>query len=139
MGADLGPGHISTERDALCNNCQSCRSPLPRSFALDRGDAPYRWPLAANLALKAWNRMEDFIKIVVPFLIAGGALYGLLEYYGLTDILVKPFSFLTAGWLGLPPQTIIPLLYGFLQKDLVIAMLANALGTPDFGSALTKI
>ncbi|HHW57896.1 MAG TPA: ferrous iron transport protein B [Clostridia bacterium] len=100
---------------------------------------PYRIPVFKNLAVKAWVRMEDFVKVVIPLLIGGGILYGILVYYNLTDFLVKPFRFLTVSWLGLPDKTIIPLLYGFLQKDLVIAMLANALGTYDFSAVLNKV
>jgi len=100
---------------------------------------PYRMPVVRNLLVKAWVRMEDFVKVVIPLLIAGGILYGMLEYYDLTAFIVKPFRFLTVNWLGLPANTIIPLLYGFLQKDLVIAMLANAMGTYDFGAVLSKL
>jgi len=100
---------------------------------------PYRMPVIKNLFIKAWVRMEDFVIVVIPLLVAGGILYGIFEYYDLTYYIVNPFKFLTVSWLGLPANTIIPLLYGFLQKDLVIAMLANAMGTYDFGSVLTNL
>ncbi|MGB9781114.1 ferrous iron transport protein B [Caldanaerobacter sp.] len=100
---------------------------------------PYRLPVAKNLLVKSWVRMEDFVTIVIPLLIAGGILYGILEYYNIAALVVKPFRYLTVNWLGLPENTIIPIFYGFLQKDLVISMLANAMGTYDFGSVLTKL
>ncbi|MGB9678499.1 MAG: ferrous iron transport protein B [Thermoanaerobacteraceae bacterium] len=100
---------------------------------------PYRMPVIRNLFIKAWVRMEDFVIVVIPLLVAGGILYGIFEYYDLTYYIVNPFKFLTVSWLGLPANSIIPLLYGFLQKDLVIAMLANAMGTYDFASVLTNL
>lgn len=100
---------------------------------------PYRRPLLKNMLVKAWVRMADFVYIVIPLLIGGGMLYGAISYYNLVSPLVKPFSFLTVGWLHLPPETIIPLIYGFLQKDLVPAMLANALGTTDFSAVMSPL
>ncbi len=99
---------------------------------------PYRKPLLKNIMVKAWIRMADFVYIVLPLLIIGGMLYGIVSYYNLVDVVVKPFSFLTKGWLNLPGKAIIPLIYGFLQKDLVPAMLANALGTSNFSKAMNN-
>ncbi len=98
---------------------------------------PYRKPTLKNVTIKSWLRMKDFVYIVIPLLIGGGMLYGFMAYLNLVEPLVEPFRFLTVGWLNLPDKTIIPLIYGFLQKDLVISMLANALGTTNF-SVLTK-
>ncbi len=100
---------------------------------------PYRKPLLRNMLVKAWVRMADFVYIVIPLLIVGGMLYGVVAYYNLVEPIVKPFSFLTVGWLHIPAETIIPLIYGFLQKDLVPAMLANALGTTDFSAVMTNL
>jgi len=100
---------------------------------------PYRRPLLKNMLVKAWVRMADFVYIVIPLLIGGGILYGVIDYYNLVRPIVGPFSFLTVNWLRLPAETIIPLIYGFLQKDLVLAMLANALGTTDFSLVMTPL
>ena len=88
---------------------------------------PYRKPLIKNVLLKSWIRMKIFVYIVIPFLIIGGIAYGILDILGLTNIVVEPFSPIIV-WLGLPAVTIIPLLFGFLQKDLVGAMLLSVLG-----------
>lgn len=87
----------------------------------------YRKPLIKNVLSKSWIRMKDFTYIVMPLLIVGGIVYGLLEISGLINIVVKPLSPVTA-WLGLPALTIIPLVFGFFQKDLVGAMLVSVLG-----------
>ena len=88
---------------------------------------PYRKPLLSNVIAKSWIRMKDFVYIVIPLLIIGGMVYGIFEALNLTNSIVKPLSFITK-WLNLPSATIIPLVFGFLQKDLTGGMLISALG-----------
>jgi len=88
---------------------------------------PYRKPLIKSILAKSWIRMRDFVYIVIPLLALGGMAYGTLKIMGLTSIVVEPFSPITT-WLGLPVVTIIPLIFGFLQKDLTGAMLLSVLG-----------
>ena len=89
---------------------------------------PYRKPLLENVLAKSWIRMKDFVYIVMPLLIIGGMAYEILNITGITDIVIGPFSSITA-WLGLPAVVIIPLIFGFLQKDLTGAMLISVLGS----------
>lgn len=98
---------------------------------------PYRIPRAGGVAAKSWWRLLDFLILVTPLVIVGGIAYAVISYYGLVNMLAAPFEALVASWLGLPPLAAIPLLYGFLQKDLTIAMLASVLGTANFATALT--
>ena len=97
----------------------------------------YRKPLIKNVFAKSWIRMKDFVYIVMPLLVAGGMIYGLLDVSGLTIKIIEPSSFITT-WLGLPGETIIPLIFGFLQKDLTGAMLLSVVGN-DISLALTQI
>lgn len=98
----------------------------------------YRRPLFKNVVAKGWLRMRDFVYIVMPLLAAGGALYGLLEEIGFVTYIIEPFKHLTVGWLGLPPETIVPLAYGFIQKDLTAGMLVAVLG-PDLNDFLRPL
>jgi ferrous iron transport protein B len=98
---------------------------------------PYRKPLIKNVLAKSWIRMKDFVYIVIPLLVIGGMAYGILDTLGLTNIIVKPLLPITT-WLGLPSVTIIPLAFGFLQKDLTGAMLLSVLGT-NISLALTSL
>ncbi|MGB3478052.1 MAG: ferrous iron transport protein B [bacterium] len=98
---------------------------------------PYRRPLVKNIFAKSWLRMKDFVYIVVPLLILGGIAYGLLEAVNLTSFIVKPLSPIT-NWLGLPAETIVPLVFGFLQKDLTGAMLITVLGS-DISTVLSPL
>ena len=89
---------------------------------------PYRRPLIKNVFAKSWIRMKGFVYIVIPLLALGGIAYGILDMSGLTHIVVEPLSPITT-WLGLPTVTIIPIIFGFLQKDLTGAMLLSVLGS----------
>jgi len=89
---------------------------------------PYRKPLIQNVFAKSWIRMRDFVYIVIPLLALGGIAYGILDMAGLTHVVVEPLSPVTA-WLGLPTVIIIPIIFGFLQKDLTGAMLLSVLGS----------
>ena len=63
----------------------------------------------------------------MPLLVIGGAIYAILDMTGITNAIVTPLSSIT-WWLGLPAITIIPLVFGFLQKDLTGPMLLSVLG-----------
>ncbi len=98
---------------------------------------PYRKPLLGNVLAKSWIRMKDFVYIVIPLLVLGGIACGILDILNLTNIIVRPLSPITT-WLGLPAVTIIPLVFGFLQKDLTGAMLVSVLGS-EISSVLTPL
>ena len=98
----------------------------------------YRRPLIKNVLMKTWLRMKDYVYIVIPFLIVGGALFGLMSALNLVNVVVDPFKPIISGWLLLPKETIIPFIYGLLQKDLTIAMITT-LGGTDLSLYMTPI
>jgi ferrous iron transport protein B len=110
------------------------RAPMPFIEELP----PYRIPRPENVIIKGWLRMKDFIYIVLPLLIVGGAFYAMLLHIGIVKDIVKPMRFLTVRWLHLPENTIVPLIYGFLQKDLVPAMLFVTLGTSNIATVMSR-
>ena len=81
--------------------------------------------------------MKDFVYIVISLLILGGIVYGILDISGFTNIIVKPLSPIT-NLLGLPAVANIPLIFGFLQKDLTGGMLVSVLGN-EISSVLTPL
>ncbi|MCK4731969.1 MAG: ferrous iron transport protein B, partial [Methanophagales archaeon] len=83
---------------------------------------PYRIPSIGNIVTKSWIRMKTFVYLVVPLLFLGGVAYAGLDALGLTNVIVAPLSPIT-WWLDLPNVAIIPLVFGFLQKDLTGSML----------------
>jgi len=82
--------------------------------------------LVKNVLAKSWIRMKDFVYIVMPLLVIGGIAYGILDILGLTNIIIEHLLPITT-WLGLPAVVIIPLIFGFLQKDLTGGMLVSVL------------
>lgn len=98
---------------------------------------PYRKPLTKNILIKGWIRMKSFVYLVIPLLAVGGVIYAVLEAAGLTSAVIKPLSLITQ-WLGLPAVAIIPLVFGFLQKDLTGGMLLSVLGN-NISSVLTPL
>jgi ferrous iron transport protein B len=97
---------------------------------------PLRTPRPGIVAEKAWQRLREFIVIVTPLIIAGAIAYAILVYFNINSWVVSLFAPLM-NIIKLPPSLAIPLVYGFLQKDLVISMLAAVLGTSDFASVLS--
>lgn len=71
-----------------------------------------------------------------PTLIAASAFFSLIEVLGWTRFLNT--LLLPVTWpLGLPAEVGVPLVFGILRKELSLIMLGQALGTVDFGAALT--
>jgi len=98
---------------------------------------PYRVPTFKNVMNKSWFRMREFVVEAWPILIAGSAVLAVLNYLDLAyfiNWLVRPFT-----WgMGLPSEVGVPLIFGILRKELSLVMLSQALGTTNFGSALTS-
>lgn len=98
---------------------------------------PYRVPTFKNVLNKAWFRMREFVVEAWPLLIAGSAVLAILNYFELAyfiNWLVRPFTWV----MGLPSAVGVPLIFGVLRKELSLVMLSQALGTVNFGSALTS-
>jgi ferrous iron transport protein B len=85
---------------------------------------PYRIPKLSILLRKVWLRLSSFIKEAIPLIIVGIFLIGILDSLGavssVSRILGSPLSFV----LGLPPETFLVIVSGFLRKDVSIALLS---------------
>src|SRR5215212_1040397 len=98
---------------------------------------PYRVPTLKNVLSKSWFRVREFVVEAWPILIVGSAVLSVLNYLDVAYIfnwVVRPVTWL----MGLPSETGVPLIFGIFRKELSLVMLSQALGTVDFGSALTK-
>ena len=96
----------------------------------------YRMPTLRTVTAKAWFRIREFVIEAWPLLIAGSVLLALLNYYQVTpylDLVFQPITWL----LGLPTQVGTPLIFGIFRKELSMVMLAQALGTTNYGAVLT--
>lgn len=96
----------------------------------------YRLPTLRTVTVKAWFRIREFIFEAWPILIVGSVILAALNYYSITpylDKIFRPFSWA----LDLPSEVGTPLLFGIFRKELSLVMLAQALGTTNFGAILT--
>jgi ferrous iron transport protein B len=100
---------------------------------------PYRTPALKSVIKKTWTRTKDFVYIAFPFIIGGSIFLQFLSATGLIWAIADFMTPLTMSWLGLPPMTGIPLIFGILRKELTLVMLADLAGTFDFGSVLTPV
>jgi len=96
----------------------------------------YRLPTLRTVTAKAWFRVREFIVEAWPLLILGSVILAVLNYYSITpylDKVFRPFTWL----LGLPSEVGTPLIFGVFRKELSLVMLAQALGTTNYGAVLT--
>ena len=85
---------------------------------------PYRRPYAAAVLKKLWMRLVGFLREALPIVLGGVLLVNLLYLFGVFDTLAKLAAPLVSGIFGLPAETAIVLLIGFLRKDVAVGMLA---------------
>lgn len=84
---------------------------------------PYKKPSTRNIFMKTWSRTKDFIYIAFPIIIAGSTAIVALDLSGLIAYVINGASPLMTGWLGLPAETGIPLIFGILRKELTLVLL----------------
>jgi ferrous iron transport protein B len=87
----------------------------------------YKKPMMKNVLLKTWSRTKDFVYIAFPLIIAGSVVLTALSVTGLLTSVAQAISPLTSGWLGLPSEAGIPLLFGVLRKELTLVLLSELL------------
>jgi len=94
----------------------------------------YRTPHLRTVVTQAWFRLEEFIKMAFPLIIAGSFIIKLVDVLGFLEPIADVLSPVTVIWLGLPAITGITLIFGVLRKELTLLMLATLFGTADFAS-----
>ena len=85
----------------------------------------YKKPVVKNVLMKTWARTKDFVYIAFPIIIAGSLTISALSISGTMDYVVNAASPLIEGWLGLPKETGIPLIFGILRKELTLILLSQ--------------
>jgi len=85
---------------------------------------PYRLPPWRVIGEKLWLRVSGFIKEALPIVLGTVLVVNILYIFGLFDAIANiAFPVLTGLW-GLPKETIVALVIGFLRKDVAMGMLA---------------
>lgn len=100
---------------------------------------PLRVPHISTMLRQTWFKIEGFVKIAFPIMIAGTVVIRIFDLLGVVQVISDVISPVTVGWLGLPAVTGILLIFGILRKELTIVMLAVLVGTTNFALVMTPV
>ncbi|MDP2807212.1 MAG: fused ferrous iron transport protein A/B [bacterium] len=84
----------------------------------------YQIPHAGTLFRKTWLRVKSFLQEATPLIALGVLAVNILEMLGVIRLLGRLARPLVVNVLGLPSEAISVILFGFLRKDISIALLA---------------
>jgi ferrous iron transport protein B len=87
----------------------------------------YKKPMLKSVLVKTWSRTKDFVYIAFPLIIVGSVVLTTLSALGFMNVIAEFMSPLTSGWLGLPSEAGIPLVFGILRKELTLILLSELL------------
>ncbi len=90
---------------------------------------PLRVPKWRNVLRKTYYKVVMFFKEVVPLFILGTFLISVANLTGVLDFLIKGLEPIAVKWLGLPSETSIVFILGFLRRDFGAAGLLNMAGS----------
>ena len=85
---------------------------------------PYRLPFLRAIAEKLWLRISGFIREALPIVLATVLVINILYIIGIFNSIANAAAPVLTNLLGLPKETIVALVVGFLRKDIAIGMLA---------------
>ncbi|MEM3873833.1 MAG: ferrous iron transport protein B [Candidatus Bathyarchaeia archaeon] len=86
---------------------------------------PYKKPSLKNVLTKTWNRTKDFAYIAFPIIVAGSLTITALNITDFINYITAGAQPLISGWLGLPVEAGIPLIFGVLRKELALILLSQ--------------
>ena len=92
---------------------------------------PIRKPQYRNVVSKTVTRLDWYLREVIPIFIAGTAILFVLDRVGALHALARVGEPLVHGWLGLPPETAMAFLVGFLRRDFGAVYLLSAATGPS--------
>ncbi|MBL7209297.1 MAG: ferrous iron transporter B [Dehalococcoidia bacterium] len=85
---------------------------------------PYRLPPWRAIGEKLWLRVSGFIREALPIVLGAVLAVNVLYTLGAFDFMANIAAPVVSGLLGLPKEAVVPLVMGFLRKDVAIGMLA---------------
>jgi len=83
----------------------------------------YRLPPLSVLGQKLLFRIKGFLIEAAPVVLLGVLIINTLLFFRLFDFFSSMFSPIITGLFGLPKETVIALLIGFIRKDVAVGML----------------
>lgn len=84
---------------------------------------PYRLPSGRLTLLKLYYRTRGFIVEAVPLVLGGVLLVNVLDYFRFFERAAALFAPVVTTLWGLPREAILPIMLGFLRKDIAAGML----------------
>lgn len=78
---------------------------------------PIRLPQPANVIMKTYTRIEFFLKEAIPLFLAGTLFVFLVDKAGVLDWIINLARPIVVELLGLPKETTIAFVLGFLRRD----------------------
>ncbi len=85
---------------------------------------PYRFPPWRVVGAKLWLRVSGFLKEALPIVLGAVLVVNVLYTLNVFDFIANLTAPVISGLLGLPKETIVALVVGFLRKDVAVGMLA---------------
>ncbi len=85
---------------------------------------PYRWPSPRVIGEKLWLRLSGIIKEALPIVVGTVLVVNILESIGVFHTIANITAPILTGLWGLPKETIVAFIVGFLRKDAAMGMLA---------------
>ncbi len=86
---------------------------------------PYKKPSLKIVLTKTWSRTKDFVYIAFPIIVAGSLTITALNITGFINYITAGAKPLISGWLGLPVEAGVPLIFGVLRKELALILLSQ--------------
>lgn len=83
----------------------------------------YRFPSMTQLLKKLWFRVYSFLIEAIPYVLLGVLAVNLLYTFQFFKFIAPYTSFVVTKIWGLPDSTIVPILIGFIRKDVAVVML----------------
>lgn len=96
-----------------------------RSLDLILEVPPYRLPNLSVLFKKLWMRVLSFLKEALPLVLFGILIIDILYYIKVFDFLANLTAPLFIYIFGLPKESVVALVIGFLRKDVAFGMLGT--------------
>jgi len=83
----------------------------------------YRFPPLGPFLKKVWVRISGFLREAVPIILLGVLVINLVYFSQVFDVLADLTAPVVSGLWGLPRESIVAILLGFLRKDVAVGLL----------------
>jgi ferrous iron transport protein B len=91
---------------------------------------PYRLPPWRAVGEKLWLRVSGFVREALPIVLGAVVVVNILYTFGVFDAIADVAAPILTGLWGLPKESVVAILVGFLRKDVAMGMLASLDLTP---------